>query len=250
MIRSKRGLIAVGLVTLCIGLLVLFPARVALNWFAPVEFRVNGIDGTIWKGAAAEATVNGMYFRDISWRMRPLSLFTGNVSYVVSGKPALGFLDTVVGIGFTGKITLSDVSAALPMSLFAGAVGVPGLRGNASFSFQHVEIVDGIAAVADGVLQINDLYVPSVNGETIGALGSYKLEFVSQADGILASVEDTDDVINVAGGSLEIKHDRSFAFLALVIATPATPKNVARLLNFLPEANDRGFREIRQEGIL
>lgn len=246
MIRSKRGLVAIGLTVLIVGLLVLFPARVALHWFAPAEFRVNGVEGTIWNGGAVEAAVNGVYFQKISWRMRPLSLLTGNVTYVVSGTPARGLFDAAVGISASGKITLSDVRAALPMSLFASAAGVRGLSGNASFSFDHVEIVDGIAVAADGVLQIANLVVPDFGRAT---LGGYKLEFDTQADGVIASVEDTDGVVDIAG-SLEIKHDRSYAFVALVIATSATPKNVAQQLSYLPAANDRGHREIRLEGVL
>ena len=87
MIRSKRGLITVSVVTLIIGLVILVPARVIYRWLAPPEFLVSGMSGSVWVGDAKEASVDGLYLRNLSWRIKPLQLITGNLTYRVEGSP-------------------------------------------------------------------------------------------------------------------------------------------------------------------
>ena len=245
MIRSKRGLLAIGTTVFLLGLIVLFPARVAVHWFAPAELAVSGIDGSAWSGSAAEASFDGGYFRNTRWRIEPLRLLTGKLSYRVETTPTLGFIQSRVDVGLGNTIALSDLSASLPLSLLADAAGVPGLQGNASLTFERVDIVDGLATAADGTVAVDGLVVPLLGRDT---LGGYKAEFFTQTDGIAASVEDTDGVVDVAG-SLQLKHDRSYEFIAQFVAKPNTPQNVRQQLNYLP-LNDRGQRELREEGTL
>lgn len=246
MIRSNRGLISVGAVTLLLALIIMFPARVAIHWFLPTGIIVSGIQGSVWNGGATEASVGGAYLRDLRWDFNALQLFAGKLSYHVNAAPVAGFLESDVSVGFGGVISLADMTAALPLELFSGISGVRGLQGDASLKFERVEIVDGLAAVADGTIRIANLILPVVSRSS---LGGYKAEFFTQNNGIAASIEDTDGVVDLAG-SLLIRTDRSFEFIAQVIAKPETPPAVRQQLNFLPLANDRGQRELRLEGIL
>lgn len=246
MIRSKRGLVLVGVLTLVVALVSLFPARVAVQWFAPTDVAISGIQGTVWSGSAGEVSVAGLYLRGVKWSIKPLRLITGALSYTVSGKPVSGFIDSDVSIGVGGSVTLTDLNAALPLELFAGISGIRGLQGNGSFQFESLEIVDGLAVAASGVMLVSDLMVPMVGRDS---LGGYKAEFFTQNNGISASIEDTDGVLDLAG-SLQIKTDRSFEFIAQVVVKPETPESVRRQLRFLPPANDRGQQELRLEGIL
>lgn len=246
MIRSTRGLITTGVLVLVLGLVILFPARVAIGWFAPAEIAISGIQGSVWNGTANEAAFSGIYVRDVEWRLNALQLFTGKLSYSVAATPVSGFLESDVSVGFNGALTLSGLTAALPLDLFADVSGVRGLQGNASLTFERVEIVDGLATAADGTVQIANLLVPIVGRDS---LGGYKAEFFTQNNGISASIEDTDGVLDLAG-SLQIRTDRSFEFIAQVIAKPETPQSIRNQLQFLPPANARGQQELRLEGIL
>ncbi len=246
MIRTKRGLITAGLLTVLIGLTVTFPARVAYHLAAPPSVAVAGIEGTAWNGSAREASIGGLYLRDLRWEIRPLSLFTGELSYAVSAKPVSGFLDANISIGFSGVVMMSDLNAALSLDVLADAIGVNGLKGNASLTFERLELTDGVASAADGIVQIANLVVPIVDANS---LGGYKAEFFTQNNGVTASVEDTDGVVDLAG-SLQIKTDRSFEFIAQVVVKPQTSQNVRRQLSYLPPPNDRGQQELRLEGIL
>jgi hypothetical protein len=246
LIRSKSGLITVGVLTLVLSLVVLFPARVAVQWFVPDEIAVSGIQGTAWSGSASEVSVTGVYLRDVRWGFRPLRVFTGAFAYRINATPVSGFVETDMSIHFGGAVRLTDLTASLPLDLFADSAGLRGLQGSSSLQFERVEIVDGLAVVADGTLQVADLIVPMVGRDS---LGGYKAEFFTQNNGVSASIEDTDGVIDLAG-SLQIKTDRSFDFIAQVIVKPETPESVLRQLRFLPPANDRGQQELRLEGIL
>lgn len=246
MIRTTRGLIATGVLTLVIGLIIMFPARIAIGWFAPAEVTIGGIQGSVWHGSANEAAVNGLYMRDVEWSLNALRFFTGELSYSVDATPVSGFLESDVIIGYSGVLTLSDLTAALPLDLLADAANVPGLQGSVSLSFERIQIVDGLATAADGTAQFADLIIPIFGRDS---LGGYKAEFFTQNNGVTASIEDTDGVLDMAG-SLEVSADRSFKFIALVIAKPEAPQRIRQLLQTLPAANNRGQRELRYEGIL
>ncbi len=244
MIRSKRGLIIIGVVVFVIGLVVTFPARVAIGLIPPVGVAISGIEGTVWRGSASEASITGIYLRDVKWQARPMQLFTGRLSYQVEATPVSGFVDTALSVGLDSKLQLTDLTAAVPLDLFAHAIGIDGLQGNASLNFSRVELVDGLAVVADGEMQAANIIVPPISRDSLGA---YKAEFRSQNNGIVAALEDTDGVLDLAG-SLQIGTDRSYKFLAYAKLTNKTPDSIRQQMLTLPTLNERGQYELRDEG--
>ncbi|MCH9693719.1 MAG: type II secretion system protein N [Gammaproteobacteria bacterium] len=242
---SRGRLIAIAVAVLLLGLIIKLPARVAYHMAGIPGVAVGGLQGSVWNGSAKEASLGSVYLRDISWRLKPAGLFGGSLSYHVEATPASGFLQTDVSVGTSGSVHLTDLQAALPLAMFAPAVGLDGLAGNASAQMERLEIVDGLAVAADGVLQVADLVVPEVSR---ASLGGYKAEFFTQEDGVVASIEDTDGVVDLAG-SVQLSADRQFLFIAQVVAKNSTPQALRQRLEFLP-ANDRDQREIRLEGSL
>jgi general secretion pathway protein N len=242
-----RGrLIAAGVVTLLIGLVTIFPARVAYRWLAPASVGLEGISGSVWNGRAAQAQVEGFYVRDLAWRFRPLGLVTGNLSYAVEATPASGFINATVLLGVTGAVRLEDLQASLPLQPFEGLVGMPGLRGTVNLQFERIVIEDGLPVAANGRLAVADLVAPMIHR---GSIGGYRADFFTQNTGVLASIEDTDGVVDIAG-SFEIAADRSYQFLAQLAPKAGTPHNLRQQMNFLGTANDRGQYELRLEGQL
>jgi general secretion pathway protein N len=246
--HSFRGLLTVAVIVLVVGLVALFPARVAYNWLSPAEFSMSGINGTVWRGSADAADANGVLFRSVTWRFRPLRLFTGKLVYKIDGAPADGFIegDIYIGIGRSIAVSGDNVRAALPLRMFENALNVPGLRGNASLQLERIKLLDGMPVELDGSLDIAELIVPVVNR---GSIGGYRVEFFTAADGITASLEDTDGVLDIAG-SLQLKSDRSYQLLAQVAAKVTAPTVLRNRIERLPAANDRGQRELRVEGSL
>ncbi len=239
-----RGLLAVALLTIIIALLATFPARVAYSWASPPFVKISGINGTIWNGSAREFSTYGVYLTDLSWKMRPLQLLTGKAVYEVSGSPVAGFFESEVAVSFGGTVTLRDLRASLPLQMFEGAANVAGLKGSASLQFERLELVEGRPAAMDGTLDVANLVVPLVSRTS---LGGYRAEFFTQNDGIVASVEDTDGIVDLAG-SLQLGNDKTYSFLGQVVAKPNTPEQISRQLRFLPPGNSDGQHELRLEG--
>ena len=246
MIRSTRGLITVGALTLVFALIILFPARAAIHWFLPPGILVSGIHGSVWQGGAAEASFDGTYLRNLRWNFRFLNVVTGKLPYRISATPVYGSLESDFSVGLDGTVFLADLTAELPLVLFAGVSGIKGLQGDATLAFDRVEIVDGLAAVANGTMELRNLIVPDFGNLS---LGGYTVEFFTQNNGIAASIEDTDGVVELAG-SLQIRRDRSFDFIGQVIVKPETPQALQQQLKRLPPADERGQQELRLEGIL
>ncbi len=244
--RSKRSLVVIALLTFIVGLLILFPARVAYQWFAPEAAEFSGIEGTLWHGGARQANVSGLYLQDLAWRIKPQSLLLGRLNYAIEAKPASGFIEGDVGVGIGGKVVLRDINAALPLAAIASVVRAPGLGGNASVSFERLELDEGVPVAADGRLTVSDLVAPRVYR---GSIGGYVAEFFTQNNGVAASVEDTDGVLDIAG-SLQLGSDRTYQFIAKVAPKADTPASIERQLRVLGSADDRGQRELRLEGQL
>jgi general secretion pathway protein N len=243
-VRSR--LLTAGLVTLFVGLIIFFPARVAYQWFAPETISLAGINGSIWSGSAREAQARGIYLRELVWRIQPLAFFTARLAHDIEASPGSGFVDANVGLGITGTVTISDLKAALSLQALQQSVGIPGLQGNVNAQFDRLVIEDGLPVAADGVLEVADLIAPSVYRASIGG---YRAEFFTQEFGVMASVEDTDGILDLAG-SLQISSDRNYQFIAQLAPKNDTPAILRRQMQFLGSANERGQHELRLEGKL
>jgi hypothetical protein len=224
----------------------MFPARIAYHWAAPAQIHLSGIRGTVWRGHADALVTNGVFFRDVRWSIRPLRLLTGSATYRVEASPVAGFVEGDVGIGISGTLTASDLAASLPLEMFAKSLNIRGLQGSASLQFEQIRLRDGVPVAAAGILQVNNLIAPRLSRDSIGG---YRAEFFTQNDGISASVEDTDGVVDLAG-SLQVAEDGSYRFLGQVVAKPQTPATLQQQMQYLGSANERGQREIRIEGSL
>ena len=244
--HTRSRLVTVGLVTFIFGLLIFFPARVAYRWFTPAAISVAGISGSIWNGQARQARASGIYMRDLSWRFRPSSLLTGKLGYAIEASPESGFIDARVALGATGTIILTDVKASLSLQALQQTIAVPGLRGKVNVEFERLQLDDGLPVAADGVVEIAELVAPAVHRSSIGG---YRAEFFTQESGVMASVEDTDGLVDLAG-SLQISADRSYQFIAQLAPKNNTPDSVRQQMRFLGSANERGQHELRLEGQL
>ena len=244
--QSQSRLLLIGGLILVVGLLVLFPARVAYRWIVPANVQLASIEGSLWHGSAAEASIGGVYLRDLQWRFRPTALFTGGIGYAIEARPSAGFIESNIKIGITGSVTASDLNASIPLRLLETATRTPGLTGSMSAQFQKLKVDDGIPVAADGFLEVDNLVIPAVHRYPIGG---YRAEFFTQDSGVMSSVEDVSGMFELAG-TLQVSTDGTYQFLAQLAAKETTPENVRQQLKFLGSPNARGQRELRLEGQL
>ncbi len=246
MATTPRNLVMVGVATLLLGLLSIFPARIAYHWFAPAALQLAGIDGTIWRGGAAEGQAAGLYIRNLHWTFKPLSLLTGKLAFNTRLDPAGGFVSTDVYAGLDGSILFENLEGAVSIGALRDLIQTPGLDGRISLRFSELEILDGLPVTATGIAEINNLFVRGLAPTTIG---DFRAEFSTTSDGILASVEDTAGMFDLAG-TLRVSPDGVYSLIGLIAPTPTTPPAVIEQLRFLGSPNARGQREFRFEGQL
>ena len=242
----QKRLVKIGLVVVILGLVLLFPARVAYRWFAPPEFLASGISGSVWNGHAQEAMANGFYLRDLNWDFQAMRLLTGKLAFAVDTKFASGFAEGNVAVGLGGSVYASNFSGALPLEAIQSIPAIRGTRGMLSLEFDELQVSDGLPVVADGYFEIAGLSNPLIYREPIGG---FRAEFFSQDSGIVASIEDTAAVIDLAG-SLKLSEDGTYEFLAQISPLDSTPAALREQMRFLGSANERGQHELRLEGKL
>jgi len=243
---TRSRFVIIGVITLLLGLVVIFPARVAHHWFTPAGVAISGIQGSIWRGHALEGEMGGIYVRNLNWRMRPWQLFTGELAYSVEADALSGFINGDVAIGVGGSASIRNLTASLSLQSVQSIVRMSGLDGTANLQFERLVFENGIPVAADGTLEVANLLAPLIHRSPVGG---FRAEFFTQESGVMASVEDTDAIVDLAG-SLSVSADRTYRFLAQVAPKSTTPEDLREQMRFLGTPNERGQYELRLEGQL
>ena len=244
--KNRKRLVLAGIATFVIGLIITFPARVAYQWFAPGELKLNGINGSVWRGNAAQGTAGGVYLADVNWSFRPIGLLGGKLEFASSSKLASGFFDANVSLGIGGSLTLSDVAGALALDTLASVIPLSGIEGDVSVQFDELVVENGLPVEATGTLNIANLVSRYLSPTR---LGDYKAEFQTQDDGILGSVKSIRGVLEL-DGTIKLSRDRTYQLIGKVAATSAAPINIAQQLQLLGSPDADGMRDFRIEGQL
>lgn len=244
----QRGtrLAAAGAAIFLAGLVVLFPARVAYQWFAPDAVRLAGISGTVWSGFAAEGTLGDLYAGDLRWRIRPLALITGKLGYAVMAEPAGGSFASDVAIAPGGSVHFSDLDARLPLAALSNAAVLAGVEGRVALQFGSLVLNDRYPVRAAGAANVGGLVLSALSASP---LGDYRAEFETVDDVVTGRFEDVSGVLDLSG-TIELRPDRSYSLSGRVRATPAAPQGVVQQLRFLGSADADGMRSFRFEGRL
>ncbi len=244
---GQKRLIAAGVLALLLGLLILFPARVAYRWFVPPELQLSGITGTLWRGEAGEGTADGFYLGHLKWRFKPLSLLAGKAGFLLTADPVSGFIETGVAVGLDGNVSFSALDAALPMATFKN--GIPSLRGidgSITLQFESVVLAGGMPVEADGTLVLSNLVVRDLSGSP---LGEYRAVFQTGDNGISGQVQDVSGVVDI-DGTIQLRPDRSYLFSGQIAAAANAPSAMVQQLQYLGSPDAEGKRTFRFEGQL
>ncbi|MFQ6005378.1 MAG: type II secretion system protein N [Woeseia sp.] len=244
--RHRWRLIVAGIVTLVIGLLVTFPARVAYRWFAPPQLKLAGISGSIWHGTASQGSAGGIYLTDVAWHFKPLALLTGQLAFSTRSNPVSGFLDADIAVGIGGRVTMSDVAGAVSLASLAAAFPLNGVEGDVTLRFEELVIDGGFPVEATGTVGIANLISRYLSATT---LGDYRAKLRTGDDGISGTLEAVSGVLEL-DGTVRLMPDRNYQLLGEVAARPEAPAAIARQLEYLGSPNSRGRHEFRIEGQL
>lgn len=239
-------LVAAGALVFVAGTVVLFPARVAYEWFAPESVRLSGISGTVWSGSAAEGSFDGFYAGNLGWRFRPAALLTAKLGYAVAADPSGGLLEGNVAISPGGAVHLGKLRAGLPLAALGDAAAAAGAEGVLDLAFDSLVLHDGWPVRAAGTAEVRGLVIPVLSS---APLGDYHAAFET-VDGIVTGrFEDVSGVLDL-DGTLELQADRSYVLSGRVRASNAAPTGLVQQLRFLGSPDEEGMRTFRFEGQL
>ncbi len=244
--HEVRKLLLVGAATLLVGLIVMFPARVAYHWFVPAEVRLSSIEGTLWNGRAATADVAGIFLGNLRWSFRPLSLLRGRIAYALAAEPAGGFLEADVAVSLLGTAYIDSLNAALPLAALQGALRLDDIGGDISLQLSDILIEDGVPRRAQGRVAVANLLVRAL---APGPLGDYEADIQTSDGNIIGSVSDLRGMLKVAG-TVSLDETGGYALVGLVGPTASAAESVNQQLRFLGSPDARGLREFRIEGAL
>ena len=241
-----KRLIVAGILVFAVVLAATFPARIAYQWLAPPELQLSGITGSIWNGRAAEGLAADVYLTDLQWRIKPTSIFSGNITYQVEAKPVGGSLLTKVSVETDGSIILTDLSGGVPLDLVLPQFQAQGISGDLSLAFDRLVLRNGIPVEANGSVTVVNLFAPNLSA---GVLGDFQLVFTTSPEGITAALDDLAGVLDVTG-KVDLFSDRTYRVEGLVKSLPGAPPSVEAQLRGLGSPDENGMRRFGTEGVL
>ena len=250
---SRRSWLALGIGLYVAFALAMFPAGVALRWFAPPGTTFAGVGGTLWSGSAATCSVNGFTAEQLRWRLRPLSLFLGRVSANVEARIPDGFVSGDV-IATPLSVRFSDLRGGTSLPALSSVLPVRGLRGQASVSIESLVLENGWPATAIGELKLQGLeslpLIPDGRGAYI-PLGDYTVTLVPAADGELAATfVDNGGPLDVEG-TAKLDSSRNYTIDALVKPLANAPETLVQGLSIVTADPDaEGRRRLNLTGSL
>lgn len=242
-------LIALGVGAFVIFAVVTFPASIVLSRLGATGISASGVSGTIWNGKAQVLQVQGTNVGTVEWNLHVLPLFTLHINADVKVSRVDGFASSALSVGPSGKVTLTGLTASLPLS----AINNPqlsGWAGQLNARLARLTLDQGWPIEVDGTLDALDVTGPARKPANVG---SYRIVFdpaTASAEMLQGAVTDAGNGPLQINGTVRLKPDRTYEVDALVGTRANTPQNLARTLEFLGPPDAQGRRQFSMAGSL
>ncbi len=249
-LRGK--LILAGIGAYLLFMLVTLPATVLTRQLAQHGVSAISTSGTVWHGQVTGLQVGVLNMGNAEWTIRFLPLLTGKLAADVGLAQPNGFARSRISIALTGRATLTDLSATLPLQSIVGSGGLPGgWVGTAQARFAELVLEDAWPVAAQGTLDVIDLTGPARQPNNLGA---YRLTFPAEAtgtaDALLGRLEALDGAAIDVSGTLKLAADRSYLLDTMVAPRGNAPQNIAQGMQYLGSPDAQGRRPFSVSGTL
>ncbi len=239
--RQLRLIVAAGVASLGIFLVVLLPAPIALRVLGVPPNIATGVSGTVWNGAVQGLSLGGLALGPVRWHAKPARLLLGQLAAGVEATLPDGFLNATVALSPGKRIAVSDLDAAAPLSWLAPSLGRPGSQLTARF--ERLVVKAGRVESATGNLQVAGVVLPIPTSGPQLAPAAYQVTFA--ADGLKADEPLTGDVKDSGGpleiaGKVKITPPRSYELNGTAKPRPDAPPEVQNALQMLGPATPDG----------
>ncbi len=220
--------------------LALFPAGTAYRWFAPPEVNLAGVEGSIWRGRAALASVTEFGVYDLEWSISPWAVLTGRLNAHVQARQPDGFVDAEISAGL-GSIRVVNLQATTSLATINQAVPVGDVQGLISAQLSALELEQGWPVRAVGQVRIAELETPLLmpsGPSDLIPLGNYVVQLIDSGTAdIRGTFEDQGGPVDVEG-SFTLSSDRTYELTGLVAPRPDAPQEIVQAMVFLTPVDD------------
>lgn len=247
--RSKWLL--AGVVAYLLFALITLPANFLIARLAGRGIHTSSVSGSLWHGQVTGLQVGVLNLGNAEWRMRFLPLLTGKLAADLRMTQSNGFAQARVSAALSGRITLSNFSASLPLQSIVGSGGLPGgWVGIAQIKLDELVLKDNWPIAAQGTLDVIDLTGPASQANNIGA---YRLQFHAadaKPDVLTGTLEDLDGAAIDVTGKLTLAANRSYQLDTLVAARNNAPQNIVQGMQYLGAPDAQGRRPFSVSGTM
>lgn len=248
--KFLKILFVLGLLVLALGagLIAFMPAKFALDLLGVRmgALKLEDVSGTIWRGRAGTATVNGWALGALDWNIHPLAMLGGRVDADL-GLQGSEFQGNTFASVAAGTVQLRDTQLSMDAQRLQPAIDIPSLqlRGQVHISLAEAELVAGFPRKLKGEAVWRDA---AVTGAAEALLGTLSARFQSAEDGaIIGTLQD-------AGGPLALEGQFRAGFMgyeadAVLSARDGNPQ-VIRALSYVGEVQPDGSSLLQIRGRL
>ena len=243
-LRLQKKQVLVSLFALLLMLILQFPAITAINSINKNNLKVNGVNGTVWKGSASEISSNEIYLRQTKWKIVPSELLKGNLTFDISTYPFNGQLKFNLILDLMNNLSATDIKGNFPNDTLEIIAPFLGVSSEIDMNIKSLSLNNKDINQLEGQILLNNLVMKGISNRV---LGSYKIDLFERNGEIYGSIDDVSGEVDIAA-TMSLTLSGKYIIDGAVSAKQNTSNQVRTILSFLGAQNENGQRSFRFEG--
>jgi len=243
-LRLQKKQVLVSLFALLLMLILQFPAITAINSINKNNLKVNGVNGTIWKGSASEISSNEIYLRQTKWKIAPSELLKGNLTFDISTYPFNGQLKFNLILDLMNNLSATDIKGNFPNDILEIIAPFLGVSSEIDINIKSLSLNNKNINQLEGQILLNNLVMKGISNRV---LGSYKIDLFERNGEIYGSIDDVSGEVDIAA-TMSLTLSGKYIIDGAVSEKQNTSNQVRTILSFLGAQNENGQRSFRFEG--
>tara|TARA_B100001113_G_scaffold16651_1_gene12504 strand:- start:938 stop:1681 length:744 start_codon:yes stop_codon:yes gene_type:complete len=243
-LRVQKKQLLISLFALLLMLILQFPAITAINSINKNNLKVNGANGTVWKGRASEISSNQIYLRQTKWKIVPSELLKGNLTFNISTYPFNGQLKFNLNLDIMNNLSATDIEGNFPNDTLEIIAPFLGVSSEIDMNIKSLSLNNKGINQLEGQILLNNLVMKGISNRV---LGSYKIDLFERNGEIYGSIDDVSGEVDIAA-TISLTLSGKYIIDGAVSAKQNTSNQVRAVLSFLGTQNENGQRSFRFEG--
>ena len=243
-LRLQKKQLLILLFALLLMLILQFPAITVINSINKNNLKVNGVNGTVWKGSASEISSNEIYLRQTNWKIVPNELLKGNLTFDISTYPYNGQLKFNLILDLMNNLSATDIKGNFPNDILEIIAPFLGVSSEININIKSLSLNNKDINQLEGQILLNNLVMKGISNRV---LGSYKIDLFERYGEIYGSIDDISGEVDIAA-TMSLTLSGKYIIDGAVSAKQNTSNQVRTILSFLGAENENGQRSFRFEG--